>query len=132
MINEANITGNFLINHWEWFTGFAISLVGVLISYLAYKQADQASSNTNQLIKDKYEEALKLVGQISNNKIEERLIEAAISEYSRKGEVKTFLLNEFNRLKPKGWTENQFEAIYKTIGMRVKNREFKQPLFNLK
>ena len=125
MTNEVNV----IAGHWEWGSSIVISIIGVFISYRAYKYAKQANGDTNQLIKDKYENALKLVNQKNMKEVEERLIEAAMSEYRRKGQANTFLLGEYERLASQGWTKEQFGEIYRTVGLRSKGREFKRPLF---
>jgi len=38
----------FVRNHWEWLTGFLISLVGALISWKAYRYSMQANKDTNE------------------------------------------------------------------------------------
>ena len=118
---------SFVRNHWEWLTGFSISLVGALISWKAYRYSKQANKDTNELIKNALNETIN-----TNNKeqIRDKLLEAAVSEWRLKGQAKDFLLSEFNRLQPKGWTKEDFKEIYKEASIRKKGREPKQPLFD--
>lgn len=119
-----------LTDHWEWASSIIVAVIGVLISYKAYKYSKQANMDTNQLMMDKYEEALKIANQTKIDDVAARLIDAALSEYRKNGQAKTFLLNEYSRLAPEGWSKEQFEQIYKTVGFRCKGREFRQPLFD--
>ena len=87
-----------------------ISLIGV---YLAWKK----------LISDK---------KSAKEQIRQGLINTGISEYHQKGQAKTYLLQEFEHCRKQGWTEQEFEEIYETIGKRTKGRKFKEALFALK
>jgi BioD-like phosphotransacetylase family protein len=86
----------------------------------------QANKDTNELIKIALNNAID-----ANNKeqIKDKLLETAVSEWRLKGQAKGFLLNEFNRLQPKGWTKKEFEEIYEQASIRKKGRKPKQPLF---
>ena len=116
----------FVRNNWEWLTGFLISLTGVLISYKAYRYSMQANKDTNELIKIALSDAIN-----TNNKeqIREKLLETAVSEWRLKGQAKDFLLDEFKRLEPKGWTKEEFKEIYEQASIRKKGKKPKQPLF---
>ncbi len=117
----------FVRNHWEWLTGFLISLAGALISWKAYRYSMQANKDTSELIKIALNEAIN-----TNNKeqIRDKLLEAAVSEWRLKGQAKDFLLNEFNRLQPKGWAREEFEKIYEQASIKHKGRKPKRPLFD--
>lgn len=117
----------FIKLHWEWFTGIIVSIIGACISLKAYKYSKQANEDTNTLIRNALDKAVK---ENDKENIRNSLIESGISEWRLKGQAKIFLLNEYNRLKDRGWTKRQFEEIYKTIGMLFKGKEPKQPLFD--
>ena len=62
--------------------------------------------------------------------IRESIIQAACSEYRFKGQVVDFLRSKYEQLKEYGWDRKEFENIYQDVALRVKNKKFKQPLFN--
>jgi len=116
----------FVKNYWEWLIGFLISFVGVLISWKAYHYSKQANKDTSELIKTALNEAINTSNkeQIRNN-----LLGAAVSEWQLKGQAKDFLLNEFNRLQPRGWTREEFEKVYEQASIKHKGRKPKRHLF---
>ena len=94
-----------------------------------FKATGQANKDTSELIKTALNEAINTSNkeQIRNN-----LLGAAVSEWQLKGQAKDFLLNEFNRLQPKGWTREEFEEVYKQASLKHKGRKPKRPLFDKK
>jgi|GEM_PF-4945287 hypothetical protein len=108
MSNEVDAVIRFSASHWEWLLGFIVSIVAALISWNAFMLARR---------KDK-------------EKARNRLIDAGLSEWRLNGQASQFLLGEYSRLKNEGWTENEFEKIYKTIALRHKGKLPKRKLFH--
>jgi len=61
--------------------------------------------------------------------IRKDLIERGVSIWKEKGQAKDFLLREYEYLKDKGWSREEFEEIYKTISLQHKGKEPKSKLF---
>lgn len=117
---------SFVKQHWEWLTGFLVSLMGVIITIKAYRYAKRANEDTNVLIKQSVIDA---VGRRSKEEIRDRIIHTALSEWRLKGQAVEYLRWEYNRLKDNGWTSDDFEQIYVEVGQRYKGRLPKQKLF---
>jgi hypothetical protein len=63
-------------------------------------------------------------------RIRETLVEKGITAWKEKGQAKTVLLSEYDYYSDKGWTREEFEEIYKTISIRLKDKEPKSKLFD--
>jgi len=110
-LNTSSIIKNFFINHWEWACIMIVSILGVIITYRAYKHTKQTAKKAAR----------------------ESLFNAALDDFRSKGEPAAYLLGRWESFKKEGWTQKEFEEIYREVYRLHKNgKEPGIPLFKSK
>ena len=85
-----------------------VSIIGVVITYKAYGYTKQSVKKAAR----------------------ERLFNAALDDFRSKGEPVSYLLGRWDSFKKQGWTEEEFEEIYREVYKLHKNgKDPKNSLF---